>query len=70
MPNQYKYNATYADLHDEEDREVINDLYRDQSEYYKTLTEINKIYLKALSDMSINEVKDVLKFRTPIERLK
>lgn len=72
MPNKYKYNLTFEDDHDEEDRECLNDWYRDQSSYYKTLDKINNIFLKALQDMSQEEIKDVLKSRyiIPIDRLK
>lgn len=72
MPNKYKYDMTYDDRHDEEDRECLNDWYRDQSAYYKTLTEINNIFLKALKEMSQSEIKDVLKHKyiIPADRLK
>lgn len=72
MPNKYKYNVTFDDYRDEEDREVLNDFYRDQSSYYKTLDQINNIFLEALKDMSKDEVKDVLKHKyiVPVDRLK
>lgn len=72
MPNKYKYNVTFADDHDEEDRECLNDWYRDQSSYYKTLDKINNIFLKTLQNMSQEEIKDVLKHKTiiPVDRLK
>lgn len=72
MPNKYKYNMTFSDDHDEEDRECLNDWYRDQSSYYKTLDKINNIFLKTLQNMSQEEIKDVLKHKTiiPVDRLK
>lgn len=72
MPNKYKYNMTFSDDHDEEDRECLNDWYRDQSSYYKTLDKINNIFLKTLQNMSQEEIKDVLKHKIiiPVDRLK
>ena len=72
MPNKYKYDLTFDDHHLEEDRECLNDLYRNQGAYYKTLNEINSIFLKTLKEMSQSEIKDVLKHKyiIPVDKLK
>ena len=71
MPNKYKYNHTFEELREEEDREVLNDYYREKTYYYQTLSEINEIFLDALSDMSKIEIKDIIKsnLTVPVRRL-
>lgn len=72
MPNKYKYDVTFEDRRDEEDREALNDFYRDQSAYYKTLDNINNIFLKALKSMSDDEIREILKHKyiVPVNKLK
>ena len=72
MANKYKYDLTFDDKHDEEDRECLNDLYRNQGAYYNTLNKINNIFLETLNNMTQDEIKDVLmhKYIIPVERLK
>lgn len=71
MPNKYKYNYTFDEKREEEDREVLNDYYREKTYYYQTLSEINEIFLDALEDMSKIEIKDIIKsnLRVPVSRL-
>lgn len=57
MPNQYKYNYTLEERIEEEDREALNDFYRAQTSYYNTLTDINKIVLDIMKEMSKEEIK-------------
>lgn len=72
MANKYTYDLTFDDRHAEEDRECLNDWYRDQSAYYRTLDKINNIFLNTLSNMTQDEIKDVLKnkYIIPVEKLK
>ena len=58
MPNQYKYNYTLEERIEEEDREALNDFYRAQTSYYNTLTDINKIVLDVIKEMSKEEIKN------------
>lgn len=71
MPNKYKYNHTFDELREEEDREVLNDYYREKTYYYQTLSAINSIFLDALDDMSKVEIKDIIKsnLRVPVSKL-
>lgn len=71
MPNKYKYNHTFDELREEEDREVLNDYYREKTYYYQTLSQINDIFLDVLEDMSKVEIKDIIKsnLRVPVSRL-
>lgn len=60
MPNQYKYNYTLEEKIEEEDREVLNDFYRAQTSYYDTMTDINRIVLGVLNQMSNEEIKTII----------
>ena len=66
MGNMYKYNLTFKDKHEEEDRETINEFYREQTYYYNTLGDIYDIYLEALEQMSIKEIQNIIKCKGPI----
>lgn len=72
MPNKYKYNGTFEELREEEDREVYNDYLRQMTSYYETLDEINHIFYQILSRMKTDEVKDIMKnggFISPVNKL-
>lgn len=60
MPNQYKYNYTLEEKIEEEDREALNDFYRAQTSYYDTMTDINRIVLGVLNQMSNEEIKTII----------
>lgn len=68
MANQYKYTYTYAEKVEEEDREALNDFYRAQTSYYNTLTDINRIILGVMKQMSNDEIKTIMV--SPVIRLK
>lgn len=73
MPNKYKYDYTFEELREEEDREVNNDYLRQKTSYYKTLDDINNVVYNVLKDMGTDELKQVIKnglLVTPISRLK
>lgn len=72
MANKYKYNYTFDELREEEDREVINDYYRAKTSYYRSMTDINDIIYSALNQMNFEEVKEVLTgtLVTPVARLR
>lgn len=60
MANQYKYNYTLEEKIEEEDREALNDFYRSKTSYYNTLNDINEIILKAMKEMSNDEIKGII----------
>ena len=68
MANQYKYNYTLEEKILEEDREALNDFYRAQTSYYNTLTDMNKIILGVMKQMSNDEIKTIM--ISPVIRLK
>lgn len=73
MPNQYKYDHTFAEKREEEDREVYNEYLRVKTEYYKTLDEINYIVYQVMLDMTKSEVKEAImngSFVCPINRMR
>ena len=72
MANKYKYNYTFDELREEEDREVINDYYREKTMYYRTMIDINAIIYTTLKKMTFEERKEVLTrtLVTPVARLR
>ena len=72
MPNKYRYGKTFEELREEEDREVINDYYRQMTDYYQTLTWMNEILLNALDNMSDKEIENIVKSNLimPVVRIK
>lgn len=72
MANMYKYGLTFKDRHDEEDREALNEFYRAKTYYYNTLADIYDIYLEVLENMTVEEIKDVIKCKSivPFARVK
>lgn len=71
MPNKYYYNGTLPERIAEEDREVLNDLMRAQTDYYETLNKINSIILAVLLDIDEDELIELVKSGNlnPVSRL-
>jgi hypothetical protein len=71
MPNKYYYNYTLEEKIEEEDREARNDLYRQQTAYYKSCTDINNLILSTLKTLNKEEMKDVItgKLVCPVTRI-
>lgn len=72
MANKYKYNYTFEELREEEDREVLNDYYRQKTKYYESLTDINSMLIGVLEEMTVEELKNTAAFAliSPVNRLK
>lgn len=69
MANNYKLQGDIYDYIEEEDRECDNDLKRAKTEYYKTLTSINKRFLDVLNDMDNSEIRNTLLYYKVVERI-
>ena len=71
MPNKNYYNGTLPERIAEEDREVLNDLMRTQTNYYDTLNKINSIILAVLLDIDEDELIELVKSGNlnPVSRL-
>lgn len=67
--NRYKIQGDLYDLIEEEDRECDNDLKRAKTEYYNTLTSINKRLLAVLNDMDNSEIRNTLLYDKVVKRI-
>ena len=72
MPNKYKYNHTFEELREEEDREVYNDYLRAKTQYYETVDNINYLFFEAMKMMTMGDIVETIKnggLKCPVQRL-